>query len=459
MASQSIPSPSLLDHTIVKITKRLVPFLLLMYVLAFLDRANIGFAKKAFQLDTGLSDAAYALGAGIFFIGYAVFEIPSNLIMHRVGARIWMCRIMVTWGLISAALMFAHTETLFYVLRFLLGVAEAGFFPGVILYLTYWFPARNRGRAMGLFYFGAPIAFIFGSPLSGLLLEMHGLGGLLGWQWLFLIEGLLASIVGVWAFWYLDDKPSDAKWLTAEERTALGSAIAAEEADKFDHGPKSVAAALTNPRMLYLCLIYFLIQMSVYGVVFYLPTQVANLMGKTIGFEVGLVTAIPWICALAAAWLIPRFSDRTGERRITAAVTLAVAGLGIAASTSAGSPLLALVALCFAAAGFIAVQPLFWTFPTGYLAGTAAAGGIALINSLGALGGFVAPNVKTWAEKSFASGSAGLFLLAGTTLIGSVLILGIKYLGLAGRERSAGTIAEFAAAKTVPASPLIRHRR
>jgi MFS family permease len=268
---------SLLDHTIVKVTKRLVPFLLLMYVLAFLDRANIGFAKKAFQLDTGLSDAAYALGAGIFFIGYAVFEIPSNLIMHRIGARIWMCRIMVTWGLISAALMFAHTETLFYVLRFLLGVAEAGFFPGVIL--------------------------------------------------------------------------------------------------------------------------------------------------------------------------------------ITAAVTLAVAGLGIAASTSVGSPLLALVALCFAAAGFIAVQPLFWTFPTGYLAGTAAAGGIALINSLGALGGFVAPNVKTWAEKSFASGSAGLFLLAGTTLIGSVLILGIKYLGLARRERSAGTIAEFAAAKTVPASPLIRHHR
>ena len=177
------------------------------------------------------------------------------------------------------------------------------------------------------------------------------------------------------------------------------------------------------------------------------------------GFEVGMVTAIPWICALAAAYLIPRYSDRTGERRITAAVTLAVAGLGIAASTSVSSPLLALVALCFAAAGFIAVQPLFWTFPTGYLAGTAAAGGIALINSLGALGGFVAPNVKTWAEKSFASGSAGLFLLAGTTLIGSVLILGIKYLGLARRERSAGTIAEFAAAKTVPASPLIRHHR
>lgn len=436
-APPASPAPALLDRTVAKVTARLLPFLLLMYVLAFLDRANIGFAKKAFQVDTGLSDAAFALGAGIFFIGYALFEIPSNLIMHRVGARAWMCRIMVTWGLISAALAFAHSETTFYWLRFLLGVAEAGFFPGVILYLTYWIPAHARGRAMGLFYFGAPIAFIFGSPLSGLLLDLHGAGGFAGWQWMFLVEGLLASVVGVWAFWYLDNRPSDAKWLTPEEKAALNGAIGTEEAHKHAHGPKSVLAALANPKLLYLCAIYFLIQMSVYGVVFYLPTQVAGLIGKKVGFEVGLVTAIPWICALAAAYLIPRYSDRTGERRVPAALTLALSGIGIAVSVATPSPLISLLALCVAAAGFIAVQPLFWTFPTGYLAGAAAAGGIALVNSLGALGGFVAPNVKTWAETAFASSAAGLYLLAATTLLGALLFLGLKAIGLAEPERIA----------------------
>ncbi len=438
-APPASPAPALLDSTVAKVTARLLPFLLLMYVLAFLDRANIGFAKKAFQVDTGLSDAAFALGAGIFFIGYALFEIPSNLIMHRVGARAWMCRIMVTWGLISAALAFAHTETAFYWLRFLLGVAEAGFFPGVILYLTYWIPAHARGRAMGLFYFGAPIAFIFGSPLSGLLLDLHGAGGFAGWQWMFLVEGLLASIVGVWAFWYLDNRPNDAAWLTPEEKAALNGAIGAEEASKHAHGPKSVLAALSNPKLLYLCAIYFLIQMSVYGVVFYLPTQVAGLLGQKVGFTVGLVTAIPWVCALAAAYFIPRYSDRTGERRVPAALTLAVSGIGIAVSVATPSPFISLLALCVAAAGFIAVQPLFWTFPTGYLAGAAAAGGIALVNSLGALGGFVAPNVKTWAEATFASGAAGLYLLAATTLLGALLFLGLKAMGLSEPERIAPT--------------------
>jgi len=419
--------------TIVKVTKRLLPFLLLMYVLAFLDRANVGFAKAAFQADTGISNAAYALGASIFFLGYALFEVPSNLIMHRVGAKIWMARIMVTWGLISAAMMFAYTETTFYVLRVLLGIAEAGFFPGVILYLTYWFPSLARARAMGLFYFGAPLAFIFGSPLSGLLLEFDGLAGLKGWQWMFLVEGFLASVVGIWAYFYLDNRPEDARWLNADEKRELGAAIAAEESHKHAHGPASVLAAFGNSRVLYLCLIYFLIQMSVYGVVFYLPTQVAGLMGRNVGLAVGFVSAIPWICALAAAYFIPRLSDATGERRLIGAATLAVAGLGIAASVATGSPLLSLVALCFAAAGFIAVQPIFWTFPTSYLGGVAAAGGIALINSLGALGGFVAPNLKTWAEVTFASPAAGLYLLAGTTLIGALLIVLLGVLGLVGR--------------------------
>ncbi|SEQ84495.1 Sugar phosphate permease [Pseudomonas sp. NFACC02] len=407
-----------------KVSWRLLPFLLLMYIMAFLDRANVGFAKQAFQADTGISDTAFAFGAGVFFAGYALLEVPSNLILHKVGAKLWMCRIMVTWGLVSAAMVFAHNETTFYVLRFLLGVAEAGFFPGVILYLTYWFPHASRARAMGFFYFGAPLAFIFGSPLSGLLLELDGVLGSHGWQWLFAVEGLMATAVGIWAYFYLDNRPTDAKWLSAAERQQLQGVLDAEDSQKQRHG--SLLKTLCQPAVLYLCAIYLLIQASVYGVVFYLPSQVAGLMGSKVGFMVGLVSAIPWVCALIAAWRVPAIADRTGQRRLVAALTLVVSGLGIAASVTFANPLLAILALCFAASGFIAVQPVFWTFPGSFLAGSAAAGAIALINSFGALGGFIAPIIKNWAEGAFQTPVAGLYLLSVTTLIAAALIMGIR---------------------------------
>jgi MFS family permease len=418
--------PAPIDVVIDKVIRRLVPFLLLMYVLAFLDRANVGFAKKAFMADTGISDAMFAFGAGVFFLGYALFEVPSNLIMHKVGARAWMCRIMVTWGLVSAGLMFATTETSFYVLRFLLGVAEAGFFPGVIYYLTYWVPASARTRVMGMFYFGAPLAFIFGSPLSGLLLDLDGLAGFKGWEWLFMVEGLLASAVGVWAWWYLDNRPQDAQWLTAQERTLLTREIDNERLQKTEAGPHSVWQTLLHRKVLYFAFIYALIQLSVYGVVFSLPAQVSQLLGVKVGLQVGLVTAIPWLCALCTTYVVSRRAQQQGRYARFAFGCMVVSAVGMALSVHAGSPLVGLLGLSFAASGFIAVQPLFWTFPTRFLDGVAAAGGIALINSLGAAGGFLAPNLKTWVEQSVGLPSAGLDVLAVTTLVGAVLLLSLQ---------------------------------
>jgi MFS family permease len=414
-------TPDLLTRAVSRTRRRLIPFLLLMYVVAFLDRANIGFAKQSFQASTGISDSAFAAGAGLFFLGYALFEIPSNLIMHRIGARIWMCRIMVTWGIVSIATMFVRGPVSFYVLRLALGFSEAGFFPGVILDLTYWFPNRVRSEILGQFYFGAPLAFIFGGPLSGLLLAMHGDAGLPGGQWMFLVEGLLAVAVGIWAFWHLTDRPSDAPWLTGAEKAAIQTALSHEDDLRRMHGPSVVLSALTDPRLLHFAAIYFLIQTSVYGVVFYLPSEVAAILGRSIGPEVGVVSAIPWTCALMSVFWAPRLADRLHCHRVLAAVILIASG---SASTLflVRNGTVALVAISVAASGFIAVQPIFWTFPTDYLSGRAAAGGIAAINALGSLGGFVAPNLKVWADRYFDNPAAGLYVLAGFTLLTAVLV-------------------------------------
>src|SRR5436190_13967011 len=243
---------------------RLIPFMLLMYVLSYLDRANIGYAKQAYQAATGVTDSAFAFGAGIFFLTYAIFEIPSNLILHRVGARRWMARIMVVWGLVSAAMIFAKSDRSFYIARLLLGAAEAGFFPGSILYLTYWFPASARGQVMGIFYFGSPLALMFGGPLSGLLLEMDGFLGMAGWQLMFAVEGLLASLVGVWAFFFLTNRPAMAGWMPQDERDALTQAIAAEDQLKQSRGTVTFGSVFRNARMLHFVAIYFLIQISGY---------------------------------------------------------------------------------------------------------------------------------------------------------------------------------------------------
>jgi len=416
-----ISSQEILDRAVSRARKRLVPFLLLMYVVAFLDRANIGFAKQALETYAGITPEAYALAAGLFFISYAAFEIPSNLILHKVGARLWMARIMVTWGLVSMATIFVVGSRSFFALRLLLGAAEAGFFPGVILYLTYWFPNRARAQVFGLFYFGAPLALIFGGPISGLLLQMNPVGSLENWQWMFLVEGSFAVAVGVWSYKYLGNRPADATWLSTAEKGALENALADEQSQQYPDGRFRLAPMLRDPYLLQFALIYFFLQMSIYGVVFYLPSEVSTLINKPAGFEVGLVSAIPWICALAGAFLLPRLADWLNQRRRVTAIALAVTGCASFLFPLVG-PRAGLISLSIAAAGLIAVQPLFWTFPASYLSGNAAAAGLAMINALGAVGGFVAPNVKTWADDRFSSPRAGLFVLATVTLLNAGLI-------------------------------------
>ena len=411
-----------LQQALSKIRWRILPFVALMFAMAIIDRSNIGFAKHALQADTGLSNAAFALGAGIFFIGYAVFEVPSNLMLHKIGARIWLSRIMVTWGLVSAAMMFAHDETSFYILRFLLGVAEAGLSPGVVLYLTYWFPQNQRGSAYGIYYFGVPVSLMVGGPVSGWLLESAQFG-LTGWQWMFVTEGLAASIIGVFAFFYLTDKPRDAKWLSTDEKAAIEHELEKEQLLKANKGPSSWRAAMFNPVVLYFTLIYFTIQVSVYGVLFYLPTRIAELLGTGIGLKVGALTSIPWIATVCMLYLVTRHADRKGQQTRYAALMLAMAAVGMIGSTLSGNLVLVIVAFCVAAAGFITVQPLFWTLPTRFLGGAAAASGIAVIGALGNLGGFLAPTVKTWAEQHFNNPHAGMYFLAGMALLGALMLV------------------------------------
>ncbi len=408
--------PAQLSRILPKLHLRLMPVLLMMYVLAFLDRANIGFAKAGFQADAGIGDTAYAFGASIFFIGYALLEVPSNLILHRVGARLWLARIMVTWGLVSAMTAFVHSPPAFYAIRFLLGIAEAGFFPGVIYYLTLWYPTTARARSVGLFYYGAPLALTFGGPLSGLLVA-HDAFGLHGWQIMFVIEGLMASLGGIAVLFLLKDGPALAPWLDESERQTLLTALA--EDDKNRETP-SVWRTLADPRVLFLALVYFLVEMGFYGLTFYLPSQIAKLLGASMGLKVGLVSALPWACALAAVTAIPRWCDQRDNARGIGATATAISGLALLVSALATSPLVALIALCVAAAGLIVAPALFWTLPSRILGGAAAAGGIGLINAIGNLGGFVAPNLRAWLDIGFNSHSAGLIGLAVGTTIGAL---------------------------------------
>jgi MFS transporter, ACS family, tartrate transporter len=413
-----------------QVTWRLVPFMFLGYVIAYIDRMNIGFAARSMQADLGLTDTAFGRGAGLFFIGYCLFEIPSNLILERVGARIWIARIMIVWGLVAMAFVFAQGVWSFYVLRILLGVAEAGFFPGMILYLTYWMPARQRAKSGALFMTAIPIAMIITPWVSEALLQLdgHALFGwtLQGWQWLFLVEGFPAVVLGVAALFWLTDRPEQAHWLAPEDREWLAAEMNAERAARARQSPAHGLKALANPKVLVLCLFYFLNNMATYGVFFFLPKILAEASGYT-GSKLAAITSLPFIIALVGMVLIGRHSDRTGERKWHVAVCAFTAAGGILLATQFPDNV-PMIVLSFALSqlGQRAILGVFWAIPPMFLGGAAAAAGIATINAVGNLGGYLGPDLMGRLRDMSSGYTIGLSVLAAGLIVEALLVLSLK---------------------------------
>ena len=423
--NRGVVADAIAESALRKVRWRLIPFLFVLYVVAYLDRVNVGFAAIDMNRDLGFTAAVYGLGSGIFFVSYTLFEVPSNLILARVGVRVWIARIMLTWGVLATAMLFVNTPTSFYVLRFLLGAAEAGFFPGIILYLTYWFPARERARAIGLFMTATAMAGVIGAPISSALLQMDGLSGLYGWQWLFLIEGLPAVLLAPVVLAYMTDRPSDATWLTAPEREWLTREMAAEHAETT-HAHVTFRAALTSPRLWLVSLAYFCIVIAFYGVSFWLPQIVQGSSGYGSAFVV-LLSAIPYVAATIGLVVVGAHSDRTGERQWHVAVPCVIGALGFVLTVLApATPAFALTTLSVAAFGIWGTLGPFWTLPTAFLRGTAAAGGIAVVNSVGNLGGFVGPFLVGWIRDASGDFSAGLLMLAAILMIGAVITVSLR---------------------------------
>lgn len=403
-----------------KITWRIVPFIMVLYLIAFIDRVNIGFASLTMNQDLGFSATVFGVGAGIFFLGYFLFEVPSNLILNKVGARIWIARVMITWGIVSGCMALVQGTTSFYTLRFLLGVAEAGFFPGIILYLSYWFPARRRAAVTAMFMAAAPLATAIGSPISGALLEMHGLWGLAGWQWMFIIEAIPAVILGIVVLFYLTDRPEKANWLTEDERNWLVKTMEQEQAGK-PKASHSIWAGLADIRVLALSLVYFGTSAGLYTLGIWSP-QIIKGFGLS-SFHVGLINAIPAVFAVVAMILWARHSDRTAERTWHVVGACLLAAVGLAFATSASSVIAVLIALTLVNIGISASKPPLWSMPTLFLSGPAAAAGIATINSLGNLGGFVGPSMIGWIHDKTGSFAGGLYFVAALLVVSAIVTL------------------------------------
>jgi MFS transporter, ACS family, tartrate transporter len=417
-------------RTVGKVSARLIPFLIACYFVAFLDRVNVGFAALTMNKALGLTATMFGFGSGVFFLAYFLFELPSNLLLDRFGARRWIARIMVSWGILSALTAFIpgiaratgfSTETTFYVLRALLGLAEAGFFPGIIFYLTLWFPSAYRGRIIGVFMAAVPLSSAIGAPISGLILGIDGVGGLEGWQWLFIIEAVPAVVLGVAAFFYLTDRPSDAQWLAPDERAWLTDRLTAERKQREARHNLSVGQAIFDARVWALALVYFGNVACLYGVGFWLP-QIIKSFGLSNAMT-SWVTAIPYVIGAAFMVLVGRHSDARGERKVHTGFALLLAAAGIAASGLTGDPASTVLAFAIGACGVFAALPLFWTLPTAVLSGSAAAAGIAVINSIGNLAGFFGPYAMGWIKDATGSFTGGLLLIAALSVVASTIVL------------------------------------
>lgn len=407
-----------------KVTMRIVPFLFICYLAAYLDRVNVGFAKLQMLRELDFSETVYGFGAGIFFLGYVLFEVPSNVIMLRVGARIWIARIMLTWGVISAAMIFVKTPLMFYILRFLLGVAEAGFIPGILLYLTYWYPAARRGKITAIFLAAIPTASIIGGPLSGWILSVvSGARGLSGWQWLFLIETIPSLILGVVTLFYLRDRVVDVTWLDADEKQVVAANIAREDLEKSGHS--HLSQAFSDGRVWLLGAIYFAIVCGIYIISFWLPSLIKQ-TGVSDPLQIGFLTAVPYIAAIIAMITVNSSADRMRERRWHTVLPALAAGLGLALTAVAGNnTVLAMVGLTVAAAGASTAQASFWCIPAAFLSGAAAAAGIALINSLGNIAGFVSTFMVGWMTSLTHSSASALYLFGAIVAGGGAFLLTI----------------------------------
>jgi D-galactonate transporter len=411
------------DRVYRKVTWRIIPFLMLCYLVAYLDRVNVGFAKLQMLADLQFSETVYGLGAGVFFLGYFLFEVPSNVMLHKVGARMWIARIMITWAIISGAFMFVTTPTMFYVMRFLLGVAEAGFFPGIILYLTYWYPAERRARMICTFMAAIPVAGLIGGPLSGWIMEtFSGKYGYAGWQWMFVLEAIPAAIMGVAVLCYLDNSIRASHWLTESEKQLLEQRIEADGKGKAAHG--SIRAVFADRRIWLMAFIYFCCVMGQYSLTFWLPSLI-KAAGVTGVLNIGIFTAIPYSVAVVSMILLGRSSDKHRERRWHMAIPLVIGAIAIVCSALAGANNTgwAIFFLSIAAGGILAASPMFWSLPTAFLGGASAAAGIAAINSVGNLAGFVAPYMIGAIKDLTKSTDIAIYLLAGVLVLGAIIII------------------------------------
>jgi ACS family tartrate transporter-like MFS transporter len=415
-----------------KVMRRLIPFLILCYFVAYLDRVNVGFAKLEMNAALGLSEAAYGLGAGLFFIAYFLLEVPSNLALDRFGARLWIARIMVSWGIISGLFAFIgpisgvtgmSTQSVFYILRFLLGIAEAGFFPGIIFYLTLWFPSVYRARVVAMFMLAIPFSSIIGAPISGALLSLTG-AGLDGWQWLFILEALPSVLMGIGVIFYLTDRPALATWLDDDEKAWLEKRLIAENDKKKAAEHLSIGKALSDPRVLACAFVYFCLNAASYGVAFFLPTIVKG-FGVS-NFQTGLLSALPFVFGAVGMVLLGRNSDRTLKRREHVCFAMIIAAIGVAGAGLVSSPVMVLGLLCLGQIGVSAMPPLFWPLPSTFLTGSSAAAGIAAINSIGNLSGFGGPYMMGYLKDMTGNFTAGLLVLGAFALLGGVTAMKLK---------------------------------